>query len=94
MNKNSYLSYPNIIYESILTQMCVFLVLLTIFDFYNEKFISKNWKKIFFYKKFVHLGILLLDNCSSCSCKCFSLKFTQRVTVKHTESNQEVTKND
>ena len=32
------------------------------------------------------------ENFSPCSCKCYSLKFTQHATVTQTESNQEVTK--
>ena len=42
MNKNY--SYPTTIWESILTQIYVFLVLFTIFTFDLEKCISKNWK--------------------------------------------------
>ena len=44
------------IYRSILTQIYVFLVSFTIFQFDIEKFISKNCKYIFFYQKSVHLG--------------------------------------
>ena len=40
-------NYRTRIYESILTQMYVFLVLFTIFDVYHEKYVSKNWKNIF-----------------------------------------------
>ena len=54
MNKNY--SNRNTINKSTLTQMYVYLVLFTIFDFYHEKFISTNCKNIFFYQKFVHLG--------------------------------------
>ena len=73
-----------------------FLVLFTIFHFDLENFISKNCKYIFFYQKFVHLGrnnfvILYSDNCSSCSCNYFFLKFIQRVTILQTVANQEVT---
>ena len=34
---------------------------------------------------------MMFDNCSSCSCKWFSLKFTQCVTILQTVSNNEVT---
>ena len=38
------------------------------------------------------VGIVIeSDNCSSCSCKWVFLKFTQRVTILQTVSNQEVT---
>ena len=39
-------TYPTTIWESILTQIYVFLVLFTIFDFYHEKYIKKMEKKI------------------------------------------------
>ena len=39
-------SYSTTIYKIILIQMYVFLVLYTIFDFYHEIFISKNWETI------------------------------------------------
>ena len=58
MKKNY--SYPT----AILTQMYVFLVLFTIFHIYYEKFISKNWKKVFFSKKFVYLGENISIYCS------------------------------
>ena len=95
MNMNN--SYPTTMYESILAYMYVFLVLYTIFAFYHEKaFKPKLQKNIFlpeictFGQKYSHT--LLSENRSSCSCKCFSLKFTQHPTVTQTESNQEVTK--
>ena len=47
--------YLTTISRSILTKVCVFLVLFTIFHFDLEKFISKNCKYVFFYQKFVHL---------------------------------------
>ena len=48
-------NYLTTIFRSILTQICVFLVLFTIFHFDLEKFISKNCKYIiFFYQTFVH----------------------------------------
>ena len=53
MNKNY--SYPTTIWESILTRIYIFLIF-TNFAFDLEKIISKNWKNIFFYQKFVHLG--------------------------------------
>ena len=55
MNMNY--SYQATVYESLLAQMCVFLVLFTIFAFYHEKFLKpKLQKKYFFYRKYVHLG--------------------------------------
>ena len=62
MNMNY--SYPTSMYESILAQMYVFLVLFTIFAFYQEFFFSQNCKKIFFYQKYVHLGEHTLIHCS------------------------------
>ena len=50
-------SYPTIMYESILAQTYVFLVILTLFGFYHETFLKqKLQKKKFFYQKYVHLG--------------------------------------
>ena len=40
MNINS--SFPSTTYESILTQMDVFLVLFTIFAFYHDNFLNKG----------------------------------------------------
>ena len=57
MNMNY--SYPTTMYESILAQMYVFLVLFTIFAFYHEKL-----RKIFFYQKYVHLDENTLIHCS------------------------------
>ena len=62
MNKNY--SYPTTIWVGILTQRYVFLVLFTIFAFDLGKFISKNWKNILFYQKFVHLGENTSQYCS------------------------------
>ena len=56
-------SYQTTMYESILAQMYVFLVLFTIFAFYHD-FLSQNCKKIFFYQKYVHLGENTLIHCS------------------------------
>ena len=42
--------------EAFWTQIYVFLVLLTIFHFNLEKFISKTCRYIFFYQKFIHFG--------------------------------------
>ena len=89
-------SYQTTMYAIILVQMYVFLVFSTIFAFYHEKKSKQKLQKVVFYKKYVHLGEQALyiesDNCSSCYCKCFSLKFTQRIKVTQTESNQELTK--
>ena len=60
MNKNY--SYPTTIWESILTQIYVVLVLFTFFAFDLQKFISENWKKYLFCQKFVRLG----ENTSPC----------------------------
>ena len=49
-------SYPTTIWVRILTQIYVFLALFRIFAFDLETFISKNWKNILFYQKFVHFG--------------------------------------
>ena len=67
-------SYPNTMYESILAQKYVFLVLFTIFAFYHENFFKQKWKKIFFYQKYVHLGENTFIHCS-------------RITVVHVHVN-------
>ena len=50
--------------ESILAQMCVFLVFFTICAFYHEQFIKPKLQKIFFYQKYVHLGKNTFIHCS------------------------------
>ena len=50
-------NYPTIMYESILAQMYVLLVLFTIFAFTMKKILSENCKKIFFYQKYVHVHV-------------------------------------
>ena len=67
-------SYPTSMYERILVQKYVFLVLFTIFAFYHESFLSKIGKKIFFYQKYVHLGENTFIHCS-------------RITVIHVHVN-------
>ena len=62
MNMNY--SYPTTMYESILAQMYVFLVLFTIFAFYNENLFLPKLQKIFFYQKYVHLGEHTRIHCS------------------------------
>ena len=62
MNKNY--SYQTTICVCILTQIYVCLVLFTIFAFDLETFISKNWKNILFYQKFIHLGENAFPYCS------------------------------
>ena len=57
-------SNPTTVWVSILTQIYVFLVLLTIFAFDLEKIISKNWNNTFFDQKFVHLGENTFPYCS------------------------------
>ena len=70
-------SYPTTMYESILAQMCVSLVLFTFFAFYHEIFLSQNCKKKIFLPEICIFGrkysnTLLSEKCSSCSCKyCF-----------------------
>ena len=95
MNRNY--SYPTTMHESILAQIYVFLVLFTIFAFYNEKWFKPKLQKTIFLPEICTYGrkyshTLWSENCSPCSCKSFSLKFTQHATVTQTESNQEVTK--
>ena len=51
-------------YESILAQLYVFLVLFTIFAFSNEKCFKPKLQKIFFYQKYVQLGENTLIHCS------------------------------
>ena len=87
MNKNY--SYPNTISVSILTQIYVFLVSFTVFAFDLETFISKNWKNILFYQKFVHLGKNTFPYCSLIIAvhvyvNVF-IKLTQRVTILQME---------
>ena len=67
-------SSSNTMYESILAQKYVFLVLFTIFAFYHEMFLSKSGKKIFFYQKYVYLGENTFIHCS-------------RITVVHVHVN-------
>ena len=56
-------NYPTTMFESILAQMYVFLVLFTLFAFYHENiFKTKLQKKI--YQKFVLLGENTLLHCS------------------------------
>ena len=62
MNMN--FSYPTTMYESILVQIYVFLVLFTIFAFYHEKLFKQKLQKIFFYQKYVHLGEYTFIHCS------------------------------
>ena len=62
MNMNY--SYPATMFESILAQMYVFLVLFTIFAFYHENRFYPKLQKIFFYQKYVHLGEHILIHCS------------------------------
>ena len=57
-------SYPTTMYESILVQIYVFLVLFTIFAFYNEKLFKPKLQKIFFYQKYVHLSENTLIHCN------------------------------
>ena len=61
MNMNY--SYPTTMYEIFLAQIYVFLVLFTIFAFFNEKLFNPKLQKIFFYQKYVHLGENILIHC-------------------------------
>ena len=72
MNMN--FSYPTTMYQSILAQMYVFLVLFTIFAFYHEKYFKQKLQKIFFYQKYKHLGENNFIHCS-------------RITVVHIHVN-------
>ena len=68
------------------------------FHFDLEKFAGKNCKYIFFYQKSVHLGentskycsMIIVVHVHATVCFFFLLKFTQRVTILQTVSNQEV----
>ena len=57
-------NYLTTMYESILAQMYVFLVLFTLFALYHEKIFKPKLQKPFFYQKFVHLGENTLIHCS------------------------------
>ena len=97
MNMNY--SYLTTMYESILAQMYVFLVLFIFFAFYHQKHFKQKLQKKIFYHKYVYLGNITLIHCSRIivghiHVNVFSLKFTQQVTVTQTESNQKITKND
>ena len=62
MNKNY--SYQTTIWENILTQIYLYLVLFTIFAFALDLFTGYKWKNILFYQKFVHLGENTFQYCS------------------------------
>ena len=79
-----------------MTLKYIFLVLLIIFHFDLEKFVSKNCKYAFFNQKFVYLGENTSKYCSRIIvvhdlATVFFRKFTQHVTILQTVSNQEVT---
>ena len=62
---------------------------ITNFDVYQEKFISENWKNIFFYQEFVHLGENIFIYCSQIivvhvHADGVFFKFTKRVTILQT----------
>ena len=65
VNMNMNYSYLTTMYESILAQIYVFLVLFTMFAFYHEKKIKQKLEKSFFYQKYVHLGKNTFSHCSS-----------------------------
>ena len=62
MNMNY--SYLTTMYESILAQMYVCLVLFIIFAFYHENKFKQKLQKIFLYHKYVYLGNITLMHCS------------------------------
>ena len=62
MNMNY--GYPTTIYESILTQMYVFLVLITIFVFYHEKKNKAKFTKTFFLPEICSFGQKYFHICS------------------------------
>ena len=88
-------SYPTTMYENILAQIYVFLLLFTIFAFYHENKFKQNCTQKF-NQKYVHFCKYTFIHFSRITVvhvvKVFSLKFTKHVTVTQTESNQEVTK--
>ena len=73
---------------------------LHVFAFYHEKVLSENYKKIFFYQKYVHLGENTFIYCSRitvvhiCVNVLFSNIHSSCHAVTKTESNQEVTNHD
>ena len=67
-------NYLTTMYEHILFQMYLFLVLFTIFAFYHEKDFKQKLQKILFYEKYVHLGENTFIHCS-------------RITVVHIHVN-------
>ena len=94
MNKNY--SYPTTIYESILTQMYVFLVLVTFFFFFSmKKMYKKILEKLFFNQKICTFGQKYFHILNSrITVVHVNVNIFSKVTVMQTESNQEVTKND
>ena len=56
VNMNMNFSYPTTMYEIILTQMYIFLVLFSIFALYHEKRIRKNCKT-YFSTRVVHVHV-------------------------------------
>ena len=54
-----FFSFPMTMYESILAQMYVFLVLFTSFAIYHEKQFKQKVQKLFFYQKYIHLDDIL-----------------------------------
>ena len=60
MNMNY--SYPTTMYESILAQMYVFLVLFTIFAFYHEQFLKPKLPKKYFSTRNMYLWAKILSH--------------------------------
>ena len=97
MNMNY--NYPTTMYESILPKCMHFWYYLRVFAFYHEKVLSKNYKKIFFYQKYVHLGENNFIHFSRITVVHIRVIFFSKIhhschSVTKTESNEEVTKND
>ena len=89
MNYNSLTS----MYESMFTQMYIFLVEKYFLQFWLKEIYGKQQK----YRKYVHLGQHTFIHCSRITVdhvnfQHFYLKFTQHATVAQTEPKQEVTK--
>ena len=57
-------SNPTTMYESILAQMYVFLVLFAIFAFYHGTISKQKLQTMFFYQKYAHIGKTTFIHCS------------------------------
>ena len=91
MNMNY--NYLTAVFRSILTQILCISGIIYILTLKSSQ--AKIVNRYFSTRKNVHLGENTSKYCSrviivSCSCNFFFLKFTQRVTILQTVSNQEV----